>query len=111
DGQIMMIDRTKSIDVSFVLDRENACDMYGLSIYELRDNGAGTFVYVGRVAMNGPEPQFTIPGELFETDKFYTLRAVCQLGGIPGLDTGDLVTRSWPMHVGYLDSGVIQVSP
>jgi hypothetical protein len=111
DGQILTIDRTKSIEVSYVLDRENACDLYGLAIYELRDNGAGTYVYVGRVAMNGLEPQFTIPGELFESGTFYTLRAVCQLGGVPGLATGDLVTRSWPMHVGYLDSGVIQVSP
>src|SRR5678815_2351327 len=68
DGQILTIDRTKSIEASYVLDRENACDMYGLTIYELRDNGAGTYVYVGRVAINGLEPQFTIPGELLECD-------------------------------------------
>jgi hypothetical protein len=110
DGQLVTIDRAKSVDLSFVLDRE-ACDLYGVTVYELVDNGAGTFVHTQRVAITGVVPQYTVPGDLFEPGKFYTLRAVCQLGGTPGFATGDLVTRAWPLNVGYLDSGVFQVNP
>lgn len=111
DGQVMTIDRSKSIDVSFVLDRENSCDLYSIIVYALVDGGAGTFVYQTRSVIQGVTPQFTVPGELFENGTFYTLRAQCQLGGLPNLATGDLVTRSWPVNVAYFDSGVIQVGP
>jgi hypothetical protein len=110
DGMTVTLDRTKAVEISFGLDRE-ACDMYGVSIYELVDNGAGTFVHTGRVAINGVTPSFTIPGDLFTTGVPYTMRAVCQLGGVPNLLEGDLVTRAWPLHIGYLDSGVFTVAP
>jgi hypothetical protein len=108
DGQVVSYDRTKAFDISFVLDRQ-ACDLYSISVYELVDNGAGTFVYTGRATMSGDAPLFTVPGDLLAAGSFYTLRAQCQLGGLPGLATGDLVPRSWPLHVGYFDSGVFQV--
>jgi hypothetical protein len=108
DGQILSFDRTKAVEISFVLDRQ-ACDLYSITAYELVDNGAGTFVHTTRVGMSSTTAQFTVPGDLFESGKFYTLRAQCQQGGLPGLATGDLVTRQWPLHVGYFDSGVFQV--
>jgi hypothetical protein len=110
DGMTVTMDRTKAVEISFGLDRD-ACDMYSVALYELVDNGAGTFVFTGRVAMNGDAPSFTIPGDLFATGVPYTMRAVCQLGGIPNLAAGDLVTRQWPLHIGYLDSGVFTVAP
>jgi hypothetical protein len=110
DGAVLQLDRTRGVEVSIVTDRE-ACDVYGLNLYELVDNGAGTFVPVIRGALLGSTAQFLIPGDLFETDRPYVFRAMCQLGGLPGLATGDLVTRQWPVHVGYFDGGVFQVSP
>ena len=110
DGLSVTLDRTKAVEISVGLDRD-ACDLYGVTIYELVDNGAGTFVFTGRVAINGATPTFTVPGDLFTAGVPYTMRAVCQLGGIPNLVDGDLVTRSWPMHIGYLDSGVFTVAP
>jgi hypothetical protein len=110
DGAVVTLDRTRAIELSYVLDRD-ACDLYSATIYELVDDGAGTFSLVSRVGIDGAAPSFLVPPELIEAGKRYMIRAQCRLGGMPGLATGDLVTRAWPTSVGYFDSAVFEVAP
>jgi hypothetical protein len=109
DGPTITLDRTRAVAVSFTVDRPAACDLYTLRLDELVDN-AGVTQRVPRLAMSALEPSWLVPNAEFTTGATYVLQAQCQRGGLPGLATGDLVTRSWPMHVSYFDGGVFTIA-
>ncbi|HTR52127.1 MAG TPA: hypothetical protein VMJ10_15545 [Kofleriaceae bacterium] len=95
------------VDVSFIADQQSNTS-YELTMYDIVVTGttvthAPVFDYVG------PTTDFVVPAELFHTGHTYVIRASCIAGGEPGFATGDLVTRSLPMSVGYFDSAVFTV--
>ena len=101
----------KPVHVTFV-SGITANTFYQLQLYELVPNTANTgLVQQFVVASSGVKADFTIPAEFLVPGKIYSLRAVCFQGSFPGIDAGDLRMRTFPMAVGYLDSGVFTVTP
>jgi hypothetical protein len=110
DGTTVTIDRTRAFEVGFTLDREDACDFYGLRIDELVDTGGGVLGRVPRLQINGLEPRWRVPNAELATGAMYVMQAQCSLGGTPNFATGDFVTRSWPLHGAYFDGAVFVVA-
>lgn len=108
DGLTVTIDRTKPVAVSMVVDRADA-DLYGITLLEVVNNGA-TATLTPRFESINQKSVWSLPGDLFETGKIYTVRARCSLGGYPGLGTGDLEQRELPIASAYLESGVFTVA-
>ena len=110
DGTTVTIDRTTAFEVGFTLDREDACDFYGLRFDELVDTGGGVLGRISRLQLNGLEPRWRVPNAELTTGATYVMQASCSLDGTPGLASGDLVTRTWPVHGSYFDSAVFTVA-
>ena len=86
--------------------------LYAVTLYELVPNTANTaLVHKQVLSTTALVPELTLPPEIFETGKFYVLRATCVQGGYPAAAEGDLRERSLPIAVGFLDSGVFSVMP
>jgi hypothetical protein len=107
DGLTVTIDRSKPVAVSFVADRLEA-DLYTIALLEVTNVG-GAMVLVNRFNSVHRQPAWSLPAEVFETGKQYTVRASCTLGGFPKLATGDLSERELPISGGFIDSGVFTV--
>jgi len=102
---------THAIEVSFVSDRQ-AGTLYQLQVFELVPNAAGTALdLVQRLSASGTQPKFTLPPEVLQRGKNYTLRAVNIVGGFPSIADGNLQARELPIAQSFLDSGVIEVMP
>ena len=106
DGMMLAL-APGAVDVSFIADQQNNTS-YELTMYDIVVTGTSVtrtpvFDYVG------PTTDFKVPAELFVTGHSYVIRAYCIAGGEPALATGDLVTRTLPMSVGYFDSAVFTV--
>ena len=109
DGMTVTIDPTKPVDVSFVAEHAGAT-LCQLQLFALVPNaGATALVYQQVFGLSGVMPEFTVPAALFQPGKLYVLRAVDIQDSYPGIASGDLATRSLPLEVAYLDSGVFTV--
>lgn len=108
DGLTVTIDRSRPVMVSFIADRTDA-DLYGITLLEVVSN-AGVATLVPRFESIDQKPSWTVPGDVFEPGKVYTMRASCARGGYPGLTTGDFERRELPVSNGFLDSGVFTVA-
>ena len=107
---------TRFVEVTFSADSPVAgapnATAYGLAVYDLLPDAASAgLAYHQVLAASGSEARFEIPPEIFQVGHSYTLRALCQLGGIPAISGGDLVTRDLPFAQSFLDSAVITVKP
>jgi hypothetical protein len=111
DGLTVTVDRTKPVTVSFVADTTSA-DRYGMTLYEVVSDPppATSARLVGRYTSVGTKPSWTVPNDLLQAGKVYTVRASCGLGGVPGLATGDLERRELPSYTGFIESGVFTVA-
>jgi hypothetical protein len=107
DGVPVTIDRGKAIGITANTDRLDS-ELYSITLLEVVNNG-GVGSLVPRFEALADRPAWTVPGDVFELGKTYTLRATCSRGGYPGLTTGDLATRQLPVETGSLDSGVFTV--
>jgi len=65
--------------------------------------------YEIRYAAVSDQTAVTIPNDVFEAGKLYTVRAHCVQGGFPMIGAGNFLLRDLPVSVGYLDSGVFTV--
>ena len=102
---------TRAVEVTFIIDRASAT-LFQVQLFELVPNAGGTALQLQLViSASGIAPRFSLPPELFQVGKTYTLRAVSIDGGFPGVAEGDLRTRSLPIATSFLDSGVFQVVP
>jgi hypothetical protein len=108
DGLTVTIDRTRPVSISMVVDRAEA-DLYGITLFEVVNTGA-TATLTPRFQSLNQKSVWSLPGDIFETGKIYTVRASCSRGGHPGLGTGDLERRELPIASAYLDSGVFTVT-
>jgi hypothetical protein len=85
--------------------------LYQYDIYELRPNTAATAAEAKRIyTATSATASVTLPNDVFETGKNYTVRAHCISGGFPSLTEGNLQNRNLPHSVGYQDSGWFTVS-
>jgi hypothetical protein len=102
---------THAVEVTFITDRPTNT-LYQLQLFELVPNAAATALeFHQKLGASGSQPKFTLPPELFEPGKIYTLRAVSVQGSFPNIATGDLRARDTPLAISFLDSAVIQVNP
>lgn len=108
DGLTVTIDRTKPVAVSVIVDRPDA-DLYSITLLEVVNSGA-TATLTPRFESVNQKSVWSLPGDLFETGKIYTVRASCSRGGYPSLATGDLEQRELPVASAYLESGVFTVA-
>jgi hypothetical protein len=86
--------------------------LYGLTVYDLAVDPAS--MTTGRRVVLGvasKDPMFHIPPEVFQTGHSYTLRVLANVGGYPGIASGNLADHALPVAQGYLDSGVFTVMP
>ena len=111
DGQAVMLDPTKAVELSLIADRTTNT-YYQWNVYELVPNAAMPptaleykLVYLAQAT----ETSVTIPHDVFEAGKHYTIRGHAFAGGYPAAASGDYQTRALPHAVGYLDSGVFRV--
>ncbi len=107
---------TKFLEVTFIADQpvsgQANATLYHLQVFDFVLNAAGTGLDPQLVLVaTGSEAKFQIPPETFQAGHNYTLRAVSELGGYPGIASGDLATRSLPVAQSFLDSAVITVTP
>ena len=110
---------TRFVDVSFTVDTPLVAGaaapsptLYELDVFDLTVNTAGTALERHLVlAALSDRPAFALPPELFQAGHSYSLRAVADLGGFPGIDRGDFVDRQLPFAQSFLDGGVITVVP
>jgi len=101
---------SRPVEVSFTTDVASNT-MYQLQLFKLVPNAGQTALqYELKLGANGVAPKFVLPPELFEAGALYTLRAISVQGGFPGIDQGDLVQRSLPIGISFLDSGVFLVA-
>jgi hypothetical protein len=108
DGLTVTVDRAKPVAVSFVPDKL-AADLYQITLLEITNVG-GVAQFVTRFQSLHRQPSWTLPNDVFEGGKMYTMRATCILGGFPKLAEGDLATRDLPVSTGFMDSGVFTVA-
>ncbi len=109
DGMTIAIDPTKAVDLSFVPDMPGAT-LSQMQLFELVPNTAGTALqYQFRLGCTGTDPHFVVPADAFVSGHTYTLRAISNRGGFPGVASGDLTMRSLPLVQAYADSGVFTV--
>jgi hypothetical protein len=100
---------TQQVHVTFVAG--GAGDVYGVQLYELAPNTAGTALeYRPVIEVLGPTKDLLVPPDVFVPGKLYTLRALVYAGGFPNVATGDL-SRGFPISHGSHDSGVFTVTP
>jgi hypothetical protein len=110
DGQTLARP-TKFVEVTFIADAPDAT-LYSLQVFDLVANATGTGLELQLVLFAASsEAKFQIPPETFQPGHSYTLRAVSQLGGLPGIASGDFVPRTLPFSRSFLDSAVITVTP
>jgi len=101
---------TRQATVSFIAGGSSS--LYAIQLYELVPNMAGTALeYRPVVEAFGPTKELLLPPEFLVPGKHYTLRAVTYSGSFPNAADGDLATRSFPLSVGFHDSGVFTVNP
>ncbi len=101
---------TRQATVSFIAGGSSS--LYSVQLYELVPNMAGTaLAHRPVIEAFGPTKELTIPPEVLVPGKLYTLRALTYSGSFPNAADGDLATRTFPMSVGYHDSGVFTVTP
>jgi hypothetical protein len=110
DGQQTSVPN-EPVEVTFTTDNTNAT-LYNLQVSEVVVSDDKTSVST-RMILDAAsiEPRFELRPELFVVGHSYVLRAICTSGSYPGLETGDLVTRSLPLWQSFLDSGVFTVTP
>jgi hypothetical protein len=108
DGLTLTIDRAKPVSITVVVDRPDA-DLYRIVLFEVVNDGA-TATLTPRFESVNQKSVWSLPGDIFEAGKIYTVRAGCSRGGYPGLATGDLERRELPVASAYLDSGVFTVA-
>ena len=108
DGLTVTIDRTKPVAVSVVVDRPDA-DLYGITLLEVVNTGT-TATLTPRFESVNQKSVWSLPADIFEAGKIYTVRASCSRGGYPGLATGDLEKRELPIASASLESGVFTVA-
>ncbi len=103
---------TRAVEVTFLNGGSQTHTLYQLQLFELVPNAGGTaLVQVIRLSASGTDPSFTLPPELLEPGKLYSLRAVTVLGGFPAIADGNFRERELPIAVSFLDSGAFQVTP
>jgi hypothetical protein len=89
-----------------------AATLYAIDVFELVPNATGTALEARRVLNAlGIESTFTLPSDVFEVGKLYTIRAVTVVGGFPNVADGDLRTKAFPVATAFLDSGAFLVVP
>jgi hypothetical protein len=109
DGMTIAIDPTKAVDLSFVPDMPGAT-LSQIQLFELIPNAANNALqYQFRFSCWGTDPHFVVPADVFVSGHTYTLRAVSNRGGFPGIASGDLTMRALPLVQAYADSGVFTV--
>jgi len=107
DGQMLAIDTTKPVEISFLSDKSTNT-LYQATIYELVLNG---MAYDRQLVLDavGTDPKFDIPSDLMTSGHTYVIRAGCIQGGFTMAASGDLESPSFPLSFGQLDSGVFTV--
>jgi hypothetical protein len=107
----LMIPRpTRAPAISFVSGGTDTA--YQVQLFELVPNMANTALeYRFVIDALGTTKDLMLPPEVFVPGKLYTLRAVSMAGGYANIADGDLSTRTLPLSVGFLDSGVFSVMP
>lgn len=105
------LDLTKSVELTLVPD-QTTHSYYQFNVYELVPNAptaATALTYQIAYAALSTTPDVVVPNDIFLAGHVYTIRGHCIDGGYPDLAAGDLQTRSLPLSLGYLDSGVFTV--
>lgn len=96
--------------VSFIAG--GASTTYSVQLFELVPNMAGTALeHRFVIEASGVTKELLLPPEVFAPGKRYTLRAITYAGSFPNAAEGDLATRTFPVSIGYHDSGVFTVMP
>ncbi|MDB4963087.1 MAG: hypothetical protein JWP01_3086 [Myxococcales bacterium] len=86
--------------------------MYQVQLFELVPNMANTALeYQFVIDATSTTKDLMLPPEVFVPGKLYTIRASAMAGGYANIADGDLSTRTLPLSVGFLDSGVFSVLP
>lgn len=111
DGLTVTLDRSKPVTVTINVDRQDAADLYGITLIEVVNTSMTAVTLTPRFDSLNEKPTWTLPGDIFEGGKIYTIRARCIRGGFPALATGDLEQRQLPYFSGSLESGVFTVAP
>lgn len=104
---------TAPVEITFVTDRPDNT-IYTVSLLQLVPNTAMPPTALERkyvIGVMATEPRVVIPPEYFSPNALYTLLVSAQKGGIPMLESGDLLTRSLPVAEASFHSGVFQVTP
>ena len=100
-----------AVEITFITDVQDNT-LYQVALLELVPNAATTALETRTVvSASGTEPAFTLPPELFEPGKLYTLRVQSVQGGYPTLNVGDLTNRVLPLTLAFMHSGVFEVMP
>jgi len=110
DGQTIP-QPTKPVEVTYIVDNPSVT-LYSVQLFELVAN-TGAVALDRRLVFTASsnEAKFQLRPDLFQAGRTYTLRAVCQLGGLPKLADGDFTARELPLGQAYADSGVFTVTP
>lgn len=83
---------------------------YEAQLFELVPNMDNTqFTMKEVVVAFGVEPRFVLPPELFQSGRFYVIRAYSFVGGLPEIATGNLAGMTLPVSTAVVDSGVFGV--
>jgi hypothetical protein len=110
DG-MMVSAPTGPVVVTLTTDRTTDT-LYTLDLFELVPNATSTALETRRVINAiSRTPELTLPADVFEVGKIYTIRGTTLQGLYTGVADGDLRTRSLPIAAAGLDSGVFQVVP
>jgi hypothetical protein len=107
DGATIAIDRTKPVAVSFSTDNGTA-DLFSIVVHEVVSGTVTTLV--PRFHSVNRQTSWSLPADVFEAGKSYSVRAHCHRDGFPNQAAGDFETRQLPTATGFLDGGVFTVS-
>lgn len=111
DGLTVTLDRAKPVSVTINVDRQDAADLYAFTLVEVVNTSPTVATLTPRFETLSERPTWSVPGDVFEGGKVYTIRARCLRGGFPALAMGDLEQRRLPYFSGSLESGVFTVAP
>lgn len=96
--------------VSFIAN--GSATIHSVQLFELVPNAADTALeYRPVMEAVGLTKELMLPADMFVPGKRYTVRAASFFGGFPNAADGDLSRRTFPLSVGYHDSGVFTVAP
>jgi hypothetical protein len=103
---------TAPVTLTFTTDRGTG-SLYIGQLFELVPNAANTaLVHKLVITASAAEPRFVFAPEHLEVGKLYTFRAISYAGAFPNIAAGDLRhVAGTGIAYGYLDSGVVRVTP